>query len=70
MTVDRLVIARWSELKDREPAPAQVAGVDLVVIRYDGQVSVLYGRCHHRGALLSDGRIEGDNLICGLHDWD
>jgi phenylpropionate dioxygenase-like ring-hydroxylating dioxygenase large terminal subunit len=24
----------------------------------------------HRGALLSDGHIEGKNLICGLHGWD
>ncbi|MDH4350871.1 MAG: glutamate synthase-related protein, partial [Gemmatimonadota bacterium] len=33
-------------------------------------VSVLYGRCLHRGALLADGRVEGDDLICGLHGWD
>ena len=29
-----------------------------------------YGRCLHRGALLADGHVDGDNLICGLHDWD
>ncbi len=63
-------IARWDELTDRQPAYALVEGVDLVVIRFDEQVSVLYGRCLHRGALLSDGRVEGDNLICGVHDWD
>ncbi len=63
-------VAIWSELADRRPAYALVAGVDLVVIRYDDRVSVLYGRCLHRGALLADGRIEGHNLICGLHDWD
>jgi nitrite reductase/ring-hydroxylating ferredoxin subunit len=44
--------------------------VDLVVIRFDDQVSVFFGRCHHRGALLADGYIEGSNLICGLHNWD
>jgi glutamate synthase domain-containing protein 2 len=33
-------------------------------------VSVLYGRCAHRGALMSDGHVDGDNLICGLHGWD
>jgi glutamate synthase domain-containing protein 2 len=31
---------------------------------------VLYGRCLHRGALLADGRVDGNNLICGLHNWD
>jgi glutamate synthase domain-containing protein 2 len=68
--VNEVAVAKWSELGDREPAYALVAGVDLVVIRYDDQVSVLYGRCLHRGALMADGRVEGQNLICGLHGWD
>jgi glutamate synthase domain-containing protein 2 len=59
-----------SELEDREPAYALLANVDLVVIRYDDEVSVLFGRCAHRGALMSDGHIEGDNIICGVHGWD
>ncbi len=63
-------VARWSELGDREPAYALVEGVDLVVVRFDDQVSVLYGRCHHRGALLADGHVDGPNLICGVHGWD
>ena len=63
-------IASWSELKDRTPTHALVAGVDLVIIRSEEQVSVLYGRCLHRGALLADGYVEGANLVCGLHGWD
>ncbi len=63
-------VARFRDLEDRVPAHALVANVDLVIIRYGKEVSVLYGRCLHRGALLSDGYVDGDNLICGLHDWD
>jgi len=63
-------VATWSELADREPAYALVEGVDLVVVRFDDDVSVLYGRCLHRGALMADGHVDGDNLICGLHGWD
>jgi methylamine---glutamate N-methyltransferase subunit C len=66
----RATVAKWSELEDRVPAYALVADVDLVVVRFDDSVSVLYGRCHHRGALLSDGYIDGANLICGVHGWD
>jgi len=66
----RVRVATWSELADRTPTYALVAGVDLVVIRYGDAVSVLYGRCLHRGALLADGEIRGQDLICGVHGWD
>ena len=63
-------VADWNELEDRQPSYALVENVDLVVIRYDDEVSVLYGRCLHRGALMADGTVEGDDLICGVHGWD
>ena len=40
------------------------------MVRFDDDVSVLYGRCAHRGALMADGHVRGANLICGVHDWD
>ena len=71
-TTDRraVAVAAWSELDDRTPAAALVEDVDLVVVRYDDDVSVLYGRCLHRGAMMADGHVDGDNLICGVHGWD
>jgi len=68
--MNKLSIAAWDQLEDRKPAYALVADVDLVIVRYDDDVSVLYGRCAHRGALMADGHVSGDNLICGLHGWD
>ncbi|MEO0764465.1 MAG: glutamate synthase-related protein [Pseudomonadota bacterium] len=64
------IVAQRSALDDRIPAYALVGEVDLVVVRFDEEVSVFYGRCLHRGALMSDGFVRGNNLICGLHDWD
>ncbi len=66
----KVAIAEWAGLEDRTPQHALVANVDLVIVRFDDEVSVLYGRCAHRGALMSDGFVDGDNLICGLHNWD
>ena len=65
-------IADWIDLEPLQPAYALVANVDLVVIRFEDEdrASVLYGRCLHRGALMSDGSIKGRDLICGLHGWD
>ncbi len=63
-------IALWDNLIEKKPAYALVANVDLVIIRYGENISVLYGRCLHRGALLSDAKVSGNNLICGVHHWD
>ncbi len=63
-------ICDWNKLDELSPAYALVANVDLVIIRYGDEHSVLFGRCHHRGALLADGHIDGENLICGVHGWD
>ena len=63
-------IARWDDVADRQPVGALVGNVDLVIVRYDDEHSVLHGRCQHRGALLADGSIVGDDLVCGLHGWD
>ncbi|WP_423908124.1 glutamate synthase-related protein [Candidatus Spongiihabitans sp.] len=68
--MNKIDIADLKQLNDREPFAARVSNVDLVVIRYDDEVSVLYGRCAHRGALMADGQISGDNIICGVHGWD
>ncbi len=65
-----IMICSFSELRYRKPVHARVKGLDLVVIRYDEHVSVLYGRCLHRGAHMSDGHTEGNNLLCGVHGWD
>ena len=66
----KVTIIQWDQLEDRSPVHALVADVDLVIVRFDDAVSVLYGRCAHRGALMADGHIDGDNIICGVHGWD
>ena len=69
--IQPLALVKFDELKDRQPTHALVENTDLVITRFDDKVSVLYGRCLHRGALLSDGHIdERDNIICGVHQWD
>jgi nitrite reductase/ring-hydroxylating ferredoxin subunit len=68
--MNKISVAKLSSLADRDPTYALVCEVDLVVVRFDEDVSVFYGRCLHRGALMADGFVRGKNLICGLHDWD
>ncbi|WP_405205240.1 glutamate synthase-related protein [Aquimarina sp. LLG6339-5] len=65
-----VAIAQISNLENKQPTHALVNGLDLVIVKFDTEISVLYGRCLHRGALMADGHIDGHNLICGVHGWD
>lgn len=60
-------IAKISTLKSKQPTYALVQNTDLVIVKHETGISVLYGRCLHRGALMADGHVEGSNLICGVH---
>ncbi len=70
MSQQLVEIAKISSLQEKVPAYALVKNTDLVIIKHEKGISVLYGRCHHRGALLADGHVDGHNLICGVHGWD
>ncbi|MFE9245128.1 glutamate synthase-related protein [Nocardiopsis sp. NPDC006938] len=67
-------VADWDDLEPLRSAHARVSNVDLAVLRLPGDtgsgdgVRVLYGRCRHRGALMSDATVQdGDRLVCGVH---
>jgi len=68
--MNKTAIFKLSALADRMPEYAIIGEVDLVVVRFDDEVSVFYGRCLHRGSLMSDGHVRGNDLICGVNDWD
>ncbi len=70
MLKNKISIADYNKLEEKNPTYALANNTDLIIIKYDGNVSVLYGRCLHRGALLADGYVDGHNLICGVHNWD
>lgn len=63
-------VAELAALEEKVPAHALVKDTDLVIVKHESGISLLYGRCLHRGALMSDGHINGHNLICGVHGWD
>ncbi|MGV0717359.1 glutamate synthase-related protein [Mycolicibacterium sp. XJ662] len=62
-------VASLSDLADNAPFATAAAGVDLVLIRRGEHVSALYGRCAHRGALLGDGHVDGNLVVCDVHGW-
>ncbi|MEM6996188.1 MAG: cytochrome P450, partial [Myxococcota bacterium] len=62
-------VARLDALRDREPERATLGGVELVVLRVGGEVSVFQGACPHQGTSLSTGSVSGTTLTCASHAW-
>ena len=45
----------------------EVDGLPIAVINVDGTYYATDDTCTHRGALLSEGDVEGKEIICPLH---
>ena len=62
-------IADVGDLDEGKPEHRELDGVELVVVRLGENISVLEGKCRHQGGIMSDGDVDGEDLICGLHGW-
>lgn len=60
-------IASEADLEDGQPRAVPAAGVSLLVLKQTGRIHVLANRCTHRGAPLSDGRVDPDCITCPWH---
>ncbi|WP_041259793.1 Rieske (2Fe-2S) protein [Pseudofrankia inefficax] len=49
------------------PRRVDVGGVPLLVTRLEGRIVVLADRCTHRGGSLSEGKRDGDCVVCPWH---
>ena len=62
-------IASLDTLSGPGPHSVNAGGVDLVVVRTPPGLRAYEGRCPHQGALLGEGELEGDSLVCRNHRW-
>lgn len=56
-----------SALADGRPTRVVVDDTPVLVLRRGDRVSAIHDRCSHRGCSLSDGTIEGDEVVCACH---
>ena len=63
-------VVKLSDIREDEIYPANVDGVDLILLRHEGGISAYLDSCPHEGAQLSFGDREGDVLICAKHLWE
>jgi len=56
-----------SELVEGRPAKAKVDGTEIFLLKRGGEIFALPNHCSHLGGPLSEGKIEGDSVICPWH---
>jgi cytochrome P450/nitrite reductase/ring-hydroxylating ferredoxin subunit len=51
------------------PFALSANGLDVALVRTSAGWRAFQGRCPHQGALLGEGEIEGEKLVCRNHRW-
>ncbi len=64
---DYKVAIAESELVVGKPVKANVEGVDVFLLKTPTAVYALADKCAHMGGPLSEGKIEGDSVVCPWH---
>jgi len=62
-------LARTNELVGEGPFALSADGLDLVIVKTEGGLRAYQGRCPHQGALLGEGEMDGNALVCRNHRW-
>jgi cytochrome P450/nitrite reductase/ring-hydroxylating ferredoxin subunit len=62
-------VASVADLRGEGPFAVSAEGADLVVLRGKTSLRAYEGRCPHQGALLGEGEIDADALVCRNHRW-
>jgi nitrite reductase/ring-hydroxylating ferredoxin subunit/uncharacterized membrane protein len=56
-----------SQLPDRRPTRVVVGDTPVLLLRDGDQIFAIHDRCSHRGCSLSDGELQGEEIVCACH---
>ncbi len=60
-------VADEAEIEEGQVKGIEVEGTDIVVAKVKGQLFAVDGICTHLLAFLSDGELDGFEIVCPLH---
>lgn len=66
---DAVPVGRPADFPEGELREVKVDRDYVCVLRLDGKLHALSNVCTHAGAPMSEGYIEGGNVICAYHRW-
>ena len=64
---DWTVAADASVLPEGRPTRVVVDDTPVLLLREGDRFYAIHDRCSHRGCSLSDGEVEGDDIVCACH---
>lgn len=56
-----------SQLPDGRPMRVLVGDTPVLLLRDGDLIFAIHDRCSHRGCSLSDGKLDGEEIVCGCH---
>lgn len=64
---DWTAAADASQLAEGRPVRVVVDDTPVLILRTGGQIYAIHDRCSHRGCSLSEGEVEGEEVVCACH---
>jgi len=62
-------LEKLCDLRDGYRKSFNINGESLLLLQHAGQLYLLEGLCPHAAWTMSDGRIIGNDLQCGMHGY-
>ncbi len=56
-----------SDLQIGQMKGTEIGGKEILIANVDGGFLAIGNRCTHMACMLSDGRLDGDKVVCACH---
>jgi nitrite reductase/ring-hydroxylating ferredoxin subunit/uncharacterized membrane protein len=56
-----------SQLRDGHPTRAIIGDTPVLLLQDGEMIFAIHDRCSHRGCSLSDGEVDGEEIVCACH---
>jgi nitrite reductase (NADH) small subunit len=66
----RIKVATINELPKKLGKTVKIGPLEIALFRLaNGEIRAIENRCPHKGGVLAEGIISGENVFCPMHDW-
>jgi nitrite reductase/ring-hydroxylating ferredoxin subunit len=63
----KIIACKTSDIPPGKPYKVSIDGRDVLIVNLDGKYFAMDDTCTHSGASLSEGKLDGNKIVCGWH---